>query len=219
MGGYRKTKLADRGTRYLRSTHLRVFVSFVAQDHIGMRAELGVATLIVVSSGMNGFERELRSRILSVTSHATILGLPHLADWRYLAAKVAAPERVQPRSPTSRFRLFSPTDGAWLERRVRGVLPQEERPPPVSHGRYLPAASMSSRPGAYGTILGSALAHERSTAARVRLGVLIAPEARRRHRGRAAQAAASAWWDWSQSGMYEFDGTRAGAHGGRRGLF
>src|SRR5689334_24585726 len=62
------------GTRHLRSTHRRGFVSFVALMSVcGLM--LGVATLIVVLSVMNGFERELRSRILSVTSHATLMGL------------------------------------------------------------------------------------------------------------------------------------------------
>ena len=62
------------GTRHLRSTHRRGFVSFVALMSV-CGLVLGVATLIVVLSVMNGFERELRSRILAVTSHATIMGL------------------------------------------------------------------------------------------------------------------------------------------------
>src|ERR1041384_5009772 len=70
------------GTRYLRSTHRRGFVSFVAlMSVIGLM--LGVATLVVVLSVMNGFERELRSRILSVTSHAMMMGRTgQLSDWR-----------------------------------------------------------------------------------------------------------------------------------------
>ncbi|MDE2262641.1 MAG: lipoprotein-releasing system transmembrane subunit LolC, partial [Gammaproteobacteria bacterium] len=62
------------GTRYLRSTHRRGFVSFVSLMSVCGLA-LGVATLIVVLSVMNGFGRELRIRILSVTSDATIMGL------------------------------------------------------------------------------------------------------------------------------------------------
>jgi len=61
------------GTRYLRSTHRRGFVSFVAAMSV-TGLTLGVAVLIVVLSVMNGFERELRSRILAVTSHATLMG-------------------------------------------------------------------------------------------------------------------------------------------------
>src|SRR5579872_7365041 len=70
------------GTRYLRSTHRRGFVSFVALiSVIGLM--LGVATLIVVLSVMNGFERELRSRILSVTAHGTLKGLDGaIDDWQ-----------------------------------------------------------------------------------------------------------------------------------------
>ena len=61
------------GTRHLRSTHRRGFVSFVALISV-LGLMLGVATLVVVLSVMNGFERELRTRILSVTSHATLMG-------------------------------------------------------------------------------------------------------------------------------------------------
>src|SRR6202047_2476192 len=83
MGGYEWLI----GTRYLRSTHRRGFVSFVALMSV-CGLTLGVAVLIVVLSVMNGFERELRSRILSVTAHATITGLQgDFADWPAARAK------------------------------------------------------------------------------------------------------------------------------------
>src|SRR5579859_1190017 len=76
------------GTRYLRSTHRRGFVSFVALVSV-LGLALGVATLIVVLSVMNGFQREIRNRILSVTSHATLMGIEgNLADWRNLQSRV-----------------------------------------------------------------------------------------------------------------------------------
>src|SRR5215470_11291522 len=76
------------GTRHLRSTHRRGFVSFVALMSVcGLM--LGVATLIVVLSVMNGFERELRNRILAVTAHATISGLEGpLPDWQGLQRRL-----------------------------------------------------------------------------------------------------------------------------------
>ena len=83
------------GTRYLRSTHRRGFVSFVALMSVcGLM--LGVATLIVVLSVMNGFERELRNRILAVTSHATIAGLDGtLPEWQAVQAAVRRESGVQ----------------------------------------------------------------------------------------------------------------------------
>ena len=58
------------GRRYLRSTGNR-FLSFISLISMAGVA-IGVAVLIVVLSVMNGFEHELRSRILSLTSHATM---------------------------------------------------------------------------------------------------------------------------------------------------
>ncbi len=70
------------GTRYLRSGHRRGFLSFITGISIAGLA-LGVAVLLIVMSVMNGFEKELRSRILNVTSHATLTGLQELLpDWR-----------------------------------------------------------------------------------------------------------------------------------------
>src|SRR5450755_5083972 len=75
-------------TRYLRSGQTRGFLSFISLVSV-IGLAVGVATLIVVLSVMNGFERELRTRILSVTAHATLSGLDGaLPDWR--AARDAA---------------------------------------------------------------------------------------------------------------------------------
>jgi lipoprotein-releasing system permease protein len=69
------------GRRYLRSSGNR-FLSFISGISI-VGVAIGVAVLIVVLSVMNGFERELRSRILSMTSHATVTSFgAGLEDWR-----------------------------------------------------------------------------------------------------------------------------------------
>ena len=70
------------GLRYLRASPRRGFVSLIAGIAI-LGLTLGVAVLIVVLSVMNGFEEELRTRILSLTAHATISGLEgRIANWR-----------------------------------------------------------------------------------------------------------------------------------------
>src|SRR5260370_4399127 len=96
------------GTRYLRSTHRRGFVSFVALMSV-CGLTLGVATLIVVLSVMNGFERELRSRILAVPSHATIMGLGGtLANARDLQQQVRRQSAGQAPCPFIRSQPVSP---------------------------------------------------------------------------------------------------------------
>ncbi len=61
-------------------------MSFVALISV-LGLMLGVATLIVVLSVINGFERELRVRILSVTSHAVLMGRHGpMEDWREVQA-------------------------------------------------------------------------------------------------------------------------------------
>src|SRR5688572_14993517 len=82
------------GTRYLRSAHRSGFVSFVASMSV-IGLALGVAVLIVVLSVLNGFERELRSRMLTVTSHATITGVNGaIANWRQAQRDAAREPQV-----------------------------------------------------------------------------------------------------------------------------
>src|SRR4051794_22056578 len=87
------------GVRYLRSAHRSGFVSFVAFMSV-LGLALGVAVLIVVLSVLNGFERELRGRMLAVTSHATLSGVDgSIGDWRGKLAAAAAEPGVKAAAP------------------------------------------------------------------------------------------------------------------------
>src|SRR5579863_5864569 len=148
------------GTRYLRSAHRRGFVSFVALMSVcGLM--LGVATLIVVLSVMNGFERELRSRILSVTSHATLMGLNGtLTDWQSLQQRVQRQPGVQAVVPYIESQAMLANGRRMAGAEVRGVLPEEERRA-TGLARHVVSGSLSDlKDGSYGIILGTALAHE-----------------------------------------------------------
>ncbi len=87
------------GRRYLRSNRGNRFVSFISTISM-LGIAIGVAVLIVVLSVMNGFEREVRGRILSLTSHATISafgsGLP---GWQDIAAKIGEHSEVVASAP------------------------------------------------------------------------------------------------------------------------
>ncbi|HEY8521222.1 MAG TPA: lipoprotein-releasing ABC transporter permease subunit [Gammaproteobacteria bacterium] len=131
------------GLRYVRSHRRRGAVSFmtgVSAAGIG----LGVAALIVILSVMNGFEAELRTRLLSMTEHVSIAapgrGLP---DWRQLAERVAERPGVAGVAPFVTFEGLL-TAGAALEPVVlRGVLPETERA--VSDlGRFVEEGALES---------------------------------------------------------------------------
>jgi len=192
------------GTRYLRSTHRRGFVSFVALMSVcGLM--LGVATLIVVLSVMNGFERELRSRMLTVTSHATLSGLSGaLADWRALQAQVRAQPHVQAAVPYIESQAMLANGQRMAGANVRGVLPEQERTATGLAQRLTAGSLTDLTPGGYQVILGSALAHELNA----RPGdsvVLIAPEGTATPTGVVPRMRRFRVAGVFHSGMYEFD--------------
>jgi lipoprotein-releasing system permease protein len=192
------------GTRYLRSTHRRGFVSFVAVMSVcGLM--LGVATLIVVLSVMNGFERELRNRILSVTSHATLMGINGtLSDWQPLQRRVQQQPGVQAVVPYIESQAMLANGQRMAGAAVRGVLPEEERRA-TGLAQHVIAGDLSDlRDGSYGIILGTALARELNA----RVGdsvVLIAPEGTATPTGVVPRMRRFHVTGLFSSGMYEFD--------------
>lgn len=68
------------GWRYIRSRRQNGFISFISLFTFIAMA-LGVAVLLIVLSVMNGFEREIRQRLLTVMPHLTVTGPPQATDW------------------------------------------------------------------------------------------------------------------------------------------
>src|SRR5690625_7541175 len=76
------------GLRYLRAKRSSHFISFISLVSMG-GIMIGVMTLITVLSVMNGFETELRERILVMVAHATIEGYERrLPEWETLIGQV-----------------------------------------------------------------------------------------------------------------------------------
>ena len=87
------------GLRYSLAREHSFFVSFITWVSL-LGVALGVAALITVLSVMNGFERELRDRILGMASHATISALRDgLDDWQGVAAKAQQNSEVEAIAP------------------------------------------------------------------------------------------------------------------------
>lgn len=192
------------GTRYLRSTHRRGFVSFVAIVSV-LGLALGVATLIVVLSVMNGFQREIRNRILSVTSHATMMGLEgNLSNWQNLRLEVLKQPGVVAVAPYIEEQAML-ANGAHIDgATIRGVLPAEEETTTGLAQRVTEGRLTDLKPGEYSTILGSALAKDLD----VKVGgsvVLIAPEGTATPTGVVPRMRRFRVVGILHSGMYEID--------------
>ena len=192
------------GTRYLRSTHRRGFVSFVSLMSVCGLA-LGVATLIVVLSVMNGFGRELRTRILSVTSDATIMGLQgRIPDWQAVQKRLERESGVRLAVPYVEEQGMLTHGQAITGASVRGILPREERRA-TGLAQKLTAGSLADlQPGGYRVILGDALAQ----ALHVHVGdsvVLIAPQGVATPTGVMPRMRRFQVAGLFHSGMYEYD--------------
>lgn len=91
------------GTRYTRAKRRNHFVSFISlTSMIGLA--LGVVVMIVVLSVMNGFDHEMRTRVLGMVPHATIESGEPISDWQGLADKVSRTPRCWRLRPSPRCR-------------------------------------------------------------------------------------------------------------------
>ena len=192
------------GVRYLRSQHRSGFVSFVASMSV-IGLALGVAVLVVVLSVLNGFETELRSRMLAVTSHATISGLDgEITDWRPAQEQLAKVPGVRAVAPYIEARGLLAHGQAVTGTMVRGVFPAQEGVIGGLGSRMREGTLATLEPGKFHVILGSALATELG----VKSGdtvVLMTPEGTATPAGLMPRMRRFTVSGVFESGMYEFD--------------
>ena len=146
------------GLRYTRAKRRNHFISFISAISMAGIA-LGVAALIVVLSVMNGFQKELRTRILGVASHVQISGPNNqLADWQSLAKIVAQDPRVKGAAPFVNAQGMLAAGQAVRGSVVRGILPEREEQV-AEIGLHMLAGKLEAlRAGEFGIVLGSELA-------------------------------------------------------------
>lgn len=115
------------GLRYLRPRQQNRFVSFITlASMIGVA--LGVAALIVVLSVMNGFENELRGRLLSMTSHATVAAARGgISEWRELIASAQRQPDVVGAAPYVQLQGMLANGSVLNGALVRGINPRLEK--------------------------------------------------------------------------------------------
>jgi len=163
------------GLRYTRAKRRNHFISFISLTSM-LGIALGVAALITVLSVMNGFQKELRARILGVASHVQISGAGDALDgWEVVAGIAASDPRVLATAPYVNVQGMLTFDGAVRGAVIRGILPEREDQV-AEIGSHMKVGTLDRlKAGEFGIVLGSELARALAVIEGDKL-TLIAPQ-------------------------------------------
>jgi len=148
------------GLRYTRAKRRNHFISFISLTSM-VGIALGVWALITVLSVMNGFGREIRTRLLDVASHATV-SVPGGAvrDWHAVVRKLESEPEVVGAAPFVDGQGLLAFGGHVSGSLLRGVLPEREATV-ASFDSHMKNGKLSNlKAGEYGIILGVELAYK-----------------------------------------------------------
>jgi lipoprotein-releasing system permease protein len=146
------------GLRYTRAKRRNHFISFISLISMAGIA-LGVAALITVLSVMNGFQKEVRARILSVVAHIQISGpRGDLAQWERVAEGARANPSVLAAAPYVDGQAMLVNEGAARGALVRGIDPALETRVAEVATKVIAGRLDALVPGEYGIVLGADLA-------------------------------------------------------------
>lgn len=146
--------------RYVRSRNKNQFISFISIISMAGIA-LAVAVLIIVLSVMNGFEAEVRNRILQVVAHASITGLDgRISDWESLAAVAGQDPEVKAvaRFVDGQAMLLGAAEIRGVQ--LRGVDPVTELKTSALGSLMVAGTLDGLKPGGFGIVLGKTLAEQ-----------------------------------------------------------
>ena len=162
------------GTRYTRAKRRNHFVSFISlTSMIGLA--LGVVVMIVVLSVMNGFDHEMRTRVLGMVPHATLETGQPINDWPALADKVKQNASVLEAAPFTQMQGLLTHEGKVQKVLLNGIDPVQERKVSII-GDFIREGRLEDlAPGEFGILIGD------KAAARLGVGIgdkvtFVAPE-------------------------------------------
>lgn len=196
------------GLRYLKAKRKQAFISVISGFGV-LGVMLGVMTLIIVLGVMNGFERDLKEKILGTVSHLVVLNHSSrtLADWTELMSRIKAFDGIRAVTPYIYGQAMLSSRG-----RVRGVIVRgidvDSAGGVISLPNYLQSGSIqqmaTTTDGLHGIIIGKELAVANS----LRDGdlvQLISPQGKRTPIGAVPKVQNFRVTGIFKSGMYEFD--------------
>lgn len=161
------------GLRYVRSRTRKFFVSFITWVSL-VGVCVGVAALIVILSVMNGFEGQLRDRLLALSTHARVIAAgpaavapgtvapgtvaPSASDWQAVQARLAAAPAVRGVAPYIELQALAVRSPEMLPLQLRGIDPKLEPRVSQAASAVIEGRLEDLAPGANRVILGSAVA-------------------------------------------------------------
>ena len=146
------------GIRYIRAKRRNHFISFISVVSM-LGLIIGITALITVISVMNGFDFELRSRILGMVSQASITSVGNsMSNWQQALAIAERNPHVKGAAPYVEREAYLSGNAASQGAIVRGILPDQE-PKVADIGSKMIAGRLSAlAPGSWGIVLGRDLA-------------------------------------------------------------
>ena len=144
------------GLRYVRARRRNHFISFISMSSM-IGVALGVAALITVISVMNGFEKELKDRILGMASHAVIEDFNGLNNWERVIREVKQHPDIDGAAPYLHAEGMLTKDNLVNGVIIRGVLPNEEINVAVVADKMVSGSLSNLEAGKFNIILGSEL--------------------------------------------------------------
>ena len=147
------------GTRYTRAKRRNHFVSFISlTSMIGLA--LGVLVMILVLSVMNGFDHEMRTRVLGMVPHATVESSTPISDWRRLADRALQNPQVIAVAPFSQMQGLLTNDGKVQKVLINAVDPVEEPKVSIIGDFFREGRLEDLQPGTFGIVIGDKAAEK-----------------------------------------------------------
>jgi lipoprotein-releasing system permease protein len=199
------------GLRYVRARRRNHFISFISMTSM-LGVGLGVMALITVLSVMNGFEKELKERILGMASHATVVEDGDvLRDWKPIAEEIMHHPDIVGVAPYFHAEGMLVKDKRVNGTIIRGILPDEEPKVSTVTQTMIYGDINNLRAGEFNIVLGKELARKLGLIIGDKV-TLIAPQANVTPAGILPRLKRFTLVGIFEVGMHEFDSALALIH-------
>lgn len=162
------------GARYTRAKRRSLFVSFISfTSMIGLA--LGVLVMILVLSVMNGFDHEMRTRVLGMVPHATLERAVPIDGWEALAERIQANPQVAAVAPFIQAQGLLTNRGQVSKILINAVDPTAERRVSIIDQFFREGSLDDLAPGEFGIVIGDKAAQKLGLAVGDKV-TFVAPE-------------------------------------------